>query len=64
MQCHVLKRIFELDLFRHRYAVFGDSEATELLFKNHCASLGAERHLHRLGELVDATENRLAEWSL
>ena len=60
LRAHVLERILQLDLFRHRHAVFGDGRSAELLFENDVASLGAERHLHRLGELVDAAQDRLA----
>ena len=43
----------------HRHAVFGDGRAAEFFLENHVAALGAERHLHRIGQLVDAAQNRL-----
>ena len=57
---HVLERILQLDLFGHRHAVFGDGRSAEFLLENDVAALGAEGHLHRVGELVDAAQDRLA----
>ena len=57
---HVFERILQLDLFGHRHAVFGDGRSAELLFENDIAPRGAEGHLHRFGELVDAAQDRLA----
>ena len=59
LRAHVLERILQLDFFRDRDTVFGDGRAAELLLENHVAALGAERHFHGVGELVDAAQNRL-----
>ena len=59
LRAHVLERILQLDFLRDRHAVLGDGRAAELLLEDHVAALGAERHLHGVGELVDAAQNRL-----
>ena len=37
---HVLVNIFEIDLFRDRYTIFGDGRTTEALLKDHISSTG------------------------
>ena len=59
LRAHVLQRILQLDFLGDRDAVLGDVRAAELLLQDHVAALGAERHLHRVGQLVDAAQNRL-----
>jgi hypothetical protein len=54
LRAHVLERIGELDLLCNRDAVLRDRRRAELLVDDDVPSLGAERDLHRLGELVDA----------
>ena len=51
---HVLERVLELDLASNRHAVVGDGGRAELLADDHVAALGPERHLDRVGQLVDA----------
>ena len=54
LRAHVLERIGELDLLGDGDAVLGDRRGAELLVDDDVPALGAERDLHRLGELVDA----------
>ena len=51
---------FELDLLGDGDAVLGDGGRAELLVEDDVAALRAERHLDRVGELVDAAQDRLA----
>jgi hypothetical protein len=51
---HVLERVVELDFLRDRHTVVGDGRGAELLVEHHVAALGPERHLHGVGQLVDA----------
>src|SRR4029450_9462928 len=60
LRAHVLERILQLDLLGDGDAVLGDRGGAELLVEDDVAPLGAERDLDRVGELVDATQNRLA----
>jgi hypothetical protein len=46
--------VLELDLLGHGDAVLGDRGGSELPVEHHVPALGAEGHLHGLGELVDA----------
>ncbi len=57
---HVLQRILQLDLFGDRNAVLGDGRSAEFLLQNDVASARSEGHFHRIGELVDAAQDRLA----
>src|SRR5215470_13754529 len=59
LRAHVLQRLFQLDLFGHRHTVLGDRRRTEFLVDDHIAPFGAERDRDRVGELIDATQNRL-----
>ena len=59
LRAHVLERVLEVDLLGDGDAVLGDRGRSELLVEDDVAPLGAERDLHRVGELVDAAENRL-----
>ena len=60
LRAHVLERILEVDFLRHRHAVLGDGRRSELLVEDDVAALGAERHLHGVGQLVDAAQDGLA----
>src|SRR5207244_9163416 len=51
---HVLDLVLELDLLGHRDAVLGYRGVTELLVDDDVPALGAERDLHRLGQLIHA----------
>ena len=57
---HILQRILQLDLFGHRHTVFGDRRSAEFLLENDIAASRSEGHFHRVGELVDAAQDRLA----
>ena len=57
---HVLERVLELDLLGDGDAVLGDRGRAELLLDDDVAALGAERDLHRVGQLVDAAQDRAA----
>jgi hypothetical protein len=59
LRAHVLERVLEVDLLGHGHAVLGDRRRAELLVEDDVASLGAERYLDRIGERVDAPEDRL-----
>src|SRR5579863_692581 len=60
LRAHVLEGVLQLDFLGYRDAVFGDGWSTEFLLKHDVPALGAERHFHRVGQLVYAAENRLA----
>src|SRR5207245_392582 len=51
---HVFDRILELDLFGDGDAVLGHRWVAELLVDDDVPTLGAERDLHRFGQLVHA----------
>ena len=57
---HVLERILQLDLLRHRHAVLGDRGRPELLVEHHVAALRAQGHLDGVGELVYALRGSAA----
>ena len=50
---------FEFDFLGDGDAVLGDARCAEALVDDDVAALGAERHLHRVGEDVDAAQNAL-----
>src|SRR4051812_2709830 len=50
----VLVRVLDLDLAGDGDAVVGDGGSAELLVDDDVAALGADRHLDRVGKLVDA----------
>jgi len=54
----VLEGVLDLDLARNGHAVVRDRGSTELLVEHHVAALGAERDLDRVGERVDAAQER------
>jgi hypothetical protein len=54
------RTILQLDFLRHGYAVLGDDRRAELLLDDRIAALRSEGDLHRVSQLVDAAENRLA----
>ena len=59
LRAHVLERVLEVDFLGHRHAVLGDGGGAELLVEDDVASLGAEGDFDRVGQLIDATQNRL-----
>ena len=60
LRAHVLELIFELDLLGDRHAVLRDARRAERLLDDDVAALGAERHLHRVGENIDAAQHPIA----
>ena len=56
---HVLQGVLELDLLGHRHPVLGDERRAELLVQDDVAAPGAERDLDRVGQAVDAPQDRL-----
>src|SRR5665213_682398 len=59
LRAHVFEAVTELDFLGYGDAVLGDGRRAELLFDDDVAALGTERHLYRVGERVDATQDRL-----
>ena len=60
LRAHVLELVLELDLLRHGHAVLGDARRAERLLEHDIAALGAEGHLDRIGQDVDAVQHALA----
>ena len=60
LRAHVLELVFELDLLGDGDAVLGDAGSAEALLDHDVAALGAERHLHRVGERLDAAQHAVA----
>ena len=60
LRAGVLELVLQLDLLGDGDAVLGDRRRAELLLDDDVAALGAEGHLDRVGELVDAAQDRLA----
>ena len=63
LRAHVLELVLELDLLGDGDAVLGDRGSAEGLLDDDVAALGPERDLHRVGERVDAREDRVARAS-
>ena len=57
LRAHVLELVLELDLLRHAHAVLGDGRGAEALLEHCIAALGAQRHLDRVGQDVDAAHH-------
>src|SRR5439155_6134904 len=51
----LLDRVLELDLLGDRHTIVGDGGRAPLLLEDDVATLGAQRHLDRVGERVHAT---------
>src|SRR6185437_6951848 len=60
LRAHVLELVFELDLLGDGDAVLGDARCAEALVEHDVAALGAERHLHGVGEHLDAVQHAVA----
>ena len=60
LRAHVLELVFELDFLGDGHAVLGDARGAEGLVDDDVAALRAERHLHRVGEDVDAAQHAVA----
>src|SRR5712675_1181917 len=54
---HVLELVLKLDFLGDGDAVLGDARRAERLVEHDVAALGAERHLHRIVENVDAAQH-------
>jgi len=54
---HVLELVLELDLLGHRDAVLGDGRGAPGLLDDDVAAFRAQRHLHGIGQLVDAAHH-------
>src|SRR5213075_2542293 len=59
LRAHVLARILELDLLRHRHAVLGAGRRPVLLLQDHVPAAGPERDLDGTGQFVHTAEDRL-----
>ena len=57
---HVLRRVLKLYFLCYRNAVVCDKGCAELLVKHDVASLGSERYFYRIGELINAAEQRVS----
>src|SRR5688500_449192 len=60
LRAHVFERILQVDLLRHRHPVLGDGGGSELPVEDDVTALRAEGDFHRVGELIDAAQDRLA----
>src|ERR1700704_6477424 len=54
LRAHVLELVFKFDFLGDGDAVLGNAGSAERLVEHDVAALGAERHLHRIVENVDA----------
>jgi hypothetical protein len=57
---HVLELVLKLDFLGDGDAVLGDAGSAERLVEHDVAALGAERHLHRVVENIDAAQHLVA----
>jgi hypothetical protein len=60
LRAHVLELVFQFDFLGDGDAVLGDARGAEGLVDDDVAALRAQRHLHRIGEDVDAAQHFLA----
>src|SRR4051812_23688144 len=60
LRAHVLEPVAELNLLGDRDAVLGDTRRAVRFVEKDVAPLGAERHLHRIRENVDATKHSVS----
>src|SRR5579862_8615335 len=60
LRAHVLELVLKLDFLGDGDAVLGDAGSAEALVEDDVAAFRAERHLHRIGENVDATQHLVA----
>src|SRR6202163_4298591 len=60
LSAHVLELVFKLDFLGDGDAVLGDAGCAERLVEHDVAALGAERHLDRVVENVDAAQHAIA----
>ncbi len=60
LRAHILELVRKLDLLGDRHAILGDARSTVGFVENDVAALRTERHLHRVGENVDAAQHAVA----
>src|SRR6267143_1224825 len=60
LSAHVLELVLKLDFLGDGDAVLGDARRAERLVEHDVAALGAERHLHRIVENIDAAQHPVA----
>src|SRR6185312_2340355 len=63
LRAHVLELVVEFDFLGDGDAVLGDAGSAEALLDHDVAALRAERHLHRVGENIDAAQHAVARVS-
>src|SRR5213079_558869 len=59
LRAHVLELVLKLDFLGNGDAVLGDARCAEALVDDDVAALGAQSHLDRVGEDVDAAHDAL-----
>ena len=57
LRAHVLELVIELDFFGNCHAVLGRARRAEALVEDDIAAFGTQRHLHGVGERIDATHH-------
>src|SRR5262249_26452825 len=60
LRAHVFERILEFDFLGDGDAVLGDVRSAELLLENYVAAFRSEGYFHRVGQLIDSAQDRLA----
>ena len=60
LRAHVLELVGQFDFLGHGHAVLGGAGSAEALVDHDVAALGTQRHLHGVGEDVDAAQHLLA----
>ncbi len=60
LRAHVLELVLKLDLLGDRHAVLGDARRAIALVDHDVAALRAQRHLHGVGENIDAAQHPVA----
>src|SRR6218665_3236382 len=60
LRAHVLQFVLELDFLGHGHAVLGHGGGAERALDHHIATLGAQGHLDRVGQDVDAFDHASA----
>ena len=60
LRAHILELVGQFDFLGHGHAVLGGAGSAEALVHHDIAALGAQRHLHGVGQDVDAAQHLLA----
>jgi hypothetical protein len=63
LRAHVLELVLEFDFLGDGDAVLGDAGSAEALLDHDVAAFRAERHLHRVGENIDAAQHAVTRVS-